>query len=129
MQKNETIDNIYENKLNNMSILNDNKINEILNVIQDLNKITEENEFSINELKENFRKIQTDNINLIKNLQIIKEKNKQIDYILEQITNIKNSFSKVLNIYENNYNEEENFIENYLIKNNESISNKNNNNE
>ena len=123
------MDNIYENKLNNMSILNDNKINEILNVIQDLNKITEENEFSINELKENFRKIQTDNINLIKNLQIIKEKNKQIDYILEQISNIKNSFSKVLNIYENNYNEEENFIENYLIKNNESISNKNNNNE
>ena len=74
------IDQIIKEKLNSINIQTQNKINEILNVIQDINKITEENEFAINELKEHFRKIHQENIDVIKEMIIQTEKLKQIDY-------------------------------------------------
>ena len=47
-------------------IYSNNKINEILHLIEEINKIAEDNEFNINEQNENIRKIQNDNLTLIK---------------------------------------------------------------
>ena len=51
---NKIIEEIIEDKINSINIHTENKLEEVLNVIQDINKITEENEFSINDLKNNF---------------------------------------------------------------------------
>ena len=81
LRKNDTTtDQKTKEKSNSINIQTQNERNEILNVIQDINKITEENEFAINELKEHFRKIHQENIDVIKEMIIQTEKLKQIDY-------------------------------------------------
>ena len=115
LRKNDTmIDQIIKEKLNSINIQTQNKINEILNVIQDINKITEENEFAINELKEHFRKIQQENIDVIKEMSIQTEKLKQIDYAIEQIGQMKEKYGKLISIFDDNQKEEDKFIEQYL---------------
>ena len=114
LRKNDTmIDQIIKEKLNSINIQTQNKINEILNVIQDINKITEQNEFAINELKEHFRKIQQENIDVIKEMSIQTEKLKQIDYAIEQIGQIKEKYI-IISIFNDNQKEEDKFIEQYL---------------
>ena len=115
LRKNDTmIDQIIKEKLNSINIQTQNKINEILNVIQDINKITEENEFVINELKEHFRTIQQENIDVIKEMSIQTEKLKQIDYAIEQIGQMKEKYGKLISIFDDNQKEEDKFIEQYL---------------
>ena len=115
LRKNDTmIDQIIKEKLNSINIQTQNKINEILNVIQDINKITEDNEFAINELKDNFRKIQQENIDVIKEMSIQTEKLKQIDYAIEQIGQMKEKYGKLISIFDDNQKEEDKFIEQYL---------------
>jgi hypothetical protein len=108
------IDGLIKEKLSSNNIQIENKLNNILNVIEDLNKITEENEYSINEIKENFRKIQQDNIDVIKEMSIQTEKYNQIDFLIEQISQLKEKYGKLLNIFESNENEEDKFIKQYL---------------
>ena len=115
LRKNDTmIEQIIKEKLNSINIQNENKINEILNVVQDINKITEENEFAINELKDNFRKIQQENIDVIKEMSIQTEKLKQIDYVIEQIGQMKEKYGRLISIFDDNQKEEDKFIEQYL---------------
>ena len=108
------IDGLIKEKLSSNNIQIENKLNNILNVIEDLNKIVEENEYSINEIKENFRKIQQDNIDVIKEMSIQTEKYNQIDFLIEQISQLKEKYGKLLNIFESNENEEDKFIKQYL---------------
>ena len=63
-KKNLEIEEIIKNKLD--EIYSNNKIKEILKLIEDINKVAEDNEFNINEQNENIRKIQNDNLTLIK---------------------------------------------------------------
>ncbi len=108
------IDGLIKEKLSSNNFQIENKLNNILNVIEDLNKITEENEYSINEIKENFRKIQQDNIDVIKEMSIQAEKYNQIDFLIEQISQLKEKYGKLLNIFDSNENEEDKFIKQYL---------------
>ncbi len=108
------IDGLIKEKLSSNNFQIENKLNNILNVIEDLNKITEENEYSINEIKENFRKIQQDNIDVIKEMSIQTEKYNQIDFLIEQISQLKEKYGKLLNIFDSNENEEDKFIKQYL---------------
>ena len=108
------IDGLIKEKLSSNNIQIENKLNNILNVIEDLNKIVEENEYSINEIKENFRKIQQDNIDVIKEMSIQTEKYNQIDFLIEQISQLKEKYGKLLNIFDSNENEEDKFIKQYL---------------
>ena len=108
------IDGLIKEKLSSNNIQIENKLNNILNVIEDLNKIVEENEYSINEIKANFRKIQQDNIDVIKEMSIQTEKYNQIDFLIEQISQLKEKYGKLLNIFDSNENEEDKFIKQYL---------------
>ena len=75
---------------------------------------SEENEFAINELKDNFRKIQQENIDVIKEMSIQTEKLKQIDYVIEQIGQMKEKYGRLISIFDDNQKEEDKFIEQYL---------------
>ena len=124
-KKNLEIEEIIKNKLD--EIYSNNKINEILHLIEEINKIAEDNEFNINEQNENIRKIQNDNLTLIKVVAVHSEKINSIDYILNELTNLKNKYFKLLNLT-NNENEEngEEMLQNEI---NERFKENNNQNE
>jgi hypothetical protein len=143
-EKNLEIEEIIKNKLD--EIYSNNKINEILHLIEEINRIAEDNEFNINEQNENIRKIQNDNLTLIKVVAIHSEKINSIDYLINELTNLKNKYFKLLtlakNVHEeneeaisqnemnerfkeNNNQNEINNIENYNKNNNENINNDN----
>ena len=132
------IDDLIQNKLN--EIYSNNKISEILSLIEDINKIAEDNEFNINEQNENIRKIQNDNLTLIKIVSVHSEKLNNIDYILSELNNLKNKYFQILSLINNANNEKEEeiftneFIAKYKVdnnnnKNNQKENNDNNNNE
>ena len=102
-KKNLEIEEIIKNKLD--EIYRNNKIKEILKLIEDINKVAEDNEFNINEQNENIRKIQNDNLTLIKVVAIHSEKINSIDYILNELTNLKNKYFKIVNSSDNIHDE------------------------
>ena len=116
---NEIIEEIIEDKINSINIHTENKLEEVLNVIQDINKITEENEFSINEMKENFRQLQNDNIDIIKQVSIHSEKLKTLDFLISQISELKEKFNSLISIFSENEIEEGKFSDFYFSNNQE----------
>ena len=126
-------DEILQKKLN--EIYSNNKISEMLGLIEDINKIAEDNEFNINEQNENIRKIQNDNLTLIKIVSVHSEKLNNIDYILNELNNLKNKYFKILSIINNANNEKEEeiftneFIAKYKVDNNNNNQIDRNNNE
>ena len=107
------IDEFIQEKIYNYSVENENKINELLNLIQDMNKIVEENESKINLLNSNFNKFQNDNVNIIEMLSIQDEKINNIDFIIEEIKKLKISFNEITSNIEDK-NEEEKFAKEFL---------------
>ena len=129
MYKNELlVNNLIEEKLSTLNAQNEKKTNEILTLIQELNKISEENEYEINELKESVRNIQTENVDVIKVVSVHTEKSKQIDYLVEQISELKDKYTKLMSIFGDNQKEEEDFLHNYLAAGIQQQPNQNNNN-
>ena len=118
------IDEIIKNKLD--EIYSNNKINEMLSLIEDINKVSEENEFNINEQNENIRKIQNDNLTLIKVVAVHSEKINSIDYIMNELTNLKNKYFKLLTLA-NKTNNNEIDDEKYQNEINEKLEEENNN--
>ena len=68
-------------------------------------------------MKENFRQIQNDNINIIKQVSIHSEKLKTIDFIISQISDLKEKLNYLISIFSNNEIEEEKFSDLYLTNN------------
>ena len=124
----ELFDELIQNKLN--EIYDNNRISEMLYLIEDINKIAEDNEFNINEQNENIRKIQNDNLTLIKIVAVHSEKINNIDYILNELTNLKNKYFQILSIINNSNNEKEEeiftneFIAKYKDENKQQDENK-----
>ena len=115
INKNELmVENIVEEKLSAIRAENESKINEILTLIQDVNKFTEDHEFAITELRETVRGIQNENVDVIKVVSVQTEKIKQVDFVIDQITELKEKMSKLVTIFGDNQKEEEEFINNYL---------------
>lgn len=115
INKNEMmVENIIEEKLSGVKAENERKINEILSLIDEHNKIIEENDFALNELRDAVRSIQNENVDVIKVVSVQTEKIKQIDFVVDQISELKEKMSKLINIFGENQKEEEEFINNYL---------------
>ena len=115
INKNEImVENIIEEKLSNVKAENERKINEILSLIDEHKKIIEENDFALNELRDAVRNIQNENVDVIKVVSVQTEKIKQIDFVVDQISELKEKMSKLINIFGENQKEEEEFINNYL---------------
>lgn len=94
MNNNEQFGEMIKEQMYNMNMQNENKVNELLNLIQDVNKLFEETENDVNQLKNNYNKIQCDNLNLIRSLSIQSEKLKNIDFILQEVKLLKIKFNE-----------------------------------
>lgn len=114
------LEQIIDKKLK--EIYNMNKITEIITLMNDINKVTEDNEFNINEQNEIIRKIQNDNLTLIKVLTTHSEKINNIDFILNEINDLKNKYQQLMSILNNNEKDEQiftnEFISQYKLDNN-----------
>ena len=107
------IDDFIQEKIYNSNIDNENKINELLNLIHDINKIVEENENKINLINNNFNKFQNDNVSIIQMLSIQEEKINNIDYIYEEIKKLKIKLNELASNFDDK-NEEEKFTKQFL---------------
>ena len=107
------IDEYIQEKIYNSNIENENKINELLNLIQDINKIVEENENKINSLNLNFNKFQNDYVNIIQMVPIQEEKIKNVDYMFEEIKKLKIKFNELASNFDDK-NEEDKFTKAFL---------------
>ena len=120
------LDDVIDKK--SKEIYNNDKIKEILTIINDINKITEDNEFNINEQNEVIRKIQNDNLTLIKVLSTHSEKINNVDFILNEINDLKDKYQHIMSILNNNEKDEQiftnQFISKYKLDNKNSKNNK-----
>ena len=107
------MDEFIQEKIYSANVDNENKINELLNLIQEINKIVEENENKINLLNINFNKFQNDNVNVIQMLSIQEEKINSIDFMNEEIKKLKMKFNEIASFFEDK-NEEEKFTKEFL---------------
>ena len=107
------MDELMNEKIYNAGIDNENKINELLNLIHDINKILEENENKMNSIIDNFNKFQNDNINIIQAISIYEEKINNIDYLNNEINELKMKINNMNNHFDDKY-EEEKFTHQYL---------------
>ena len=107
------MDEFFQEKIYSANVENENKINELLNLIQEINKIVEENENKINILSTNFNKFQNDNVNVIQMLSIQEEKINSIDFMNEEIKKLKMKFNEIASFFEDK-NEEEKFTKEFL---------------
>ena len=107
------MDELIQEKIYNANVDNENKINELLNLIQEINKIVEENENKINLLSTNFNKFQNDNVNVIQMLSIQEEKINSIDFVNEEIKKLKLKFNEITSFFDDK-NEEEKFTKEFL---------------
>ena len=87
------INNRINGKFNEFNILNENRINELLVLIQDTHKIIEENETKINKINNSIKKTQKDNIDIIKYISIQSQKFNSLEIIFNEIKNIKEKFN------------------------------------
>ena len=107
------IDEYLQDKIDIANIDNENKMNELLNLMHDINKIVEENENKINLLFSDFNKIQKDNLNVIQMVSIQEEKINNVDYIIEEIKSLKTKYNEIASILDDK-NEEEKFTKEFL---------------
>ena len=87
------INNRINEKFNEFNIHNENRINELLVLIQDTHKIIEENETKINKINNSIKKTQKDNIDIIKYISIQSQKFNSLEIIFNEIKNIKEKFN------------------------------------
>jgi chromosome segregation ATPase len=87
------INNRINGKFNEFNILNENRINELLVLIQDTHKIIEENETKINKINNSIKKTQKDNIDIIKYISIQSQKFNSLEIIFNEIKNLKEKFN------------------------------------
>ena len=107
------LDEYIQGKIFNSNIENENKINELLNLIQDINKIVEENENKINMVNSNFNKFQNDSVNIIQMLSIQEERIKKIDFLIDEVKKLKIKFNELASSFEDK-NEEDKFAKEFL---------------
>ena len=107
------LDEYIQGKIFNSNIENENKINELLNLIQDINKIVEENENKINIINSNFNKFQNDSVNIIQMLSIQEERIKKIDFLIDEVKKLKIKFNELASSFVDK-NEEDKFAKEFL---------------
>ena len=123
LKKNEfVIENKIDSKFIEIEKNIDSKIDDMLNLINEVNKIGENNELQNIENKETLRMIQSDHIDFIKIVSILKEKSDALDYIYQQITDLKQNYQKVLQLVGEQTNEEDKILNNMFNAENKNFN-------
>jgi len=97
LKKNEIIiDNKIEHNFIELEKNIDVKIEDMLNLVNEVSKIAEGNEFQNLENKDTIRMVQSDHIDFIKIVGILKEKTNALDYVYNEITDLKQKYQNML---------------------------------
>jgi len=96
-ETNKLIHKTVNEKINEFNIFNENRINELLVLIQDINKIIEENELKVNKFNQSVEKVLKDNLNIIKIISIQEQKFNTFELIVNEITDIKEKIRFFIN--------------------------------
>lgn len=106
----------------------DSKLEDILNLINELTHQTDKNEFNFIESRESIRNIQNDHVDFLKIVTILKEKADTLDYVMEQITDLKHRYNNMINILGSQQFQEDDKIFNKMMSDNPNLNALNNNN-
>lgn len=108
------LENKLDERLISMQNNYDGKLEDVVNLINEFTKQLDKNEFSLVENREGIRNIQMDHIDFLKIVTILKEKADSMDYLMDQITDLKFKYNKILNIYgiQGNSQEEDQIVKN-----------------
>jgi chromosome segregation ATPase len=102
------INNKLNEKINEFNIFNENRISEILGLIQNINKVIELNDCKMTKFNENIQNMQKDNLNMIKMITIQEQKFNSFDLINNEINSIKEKIHILIEDYntklENSFN-------------------------
>ena len=101
-ESNNMINNKINEKMNEYNIYNENRINEFLVLVHDINQIIEKNEIKLNKYYENVEKVQADNLNIIKFISVQEQKFNSLDLIMNEFNNMKEKFYLINNNFNNN---------------------------
>jgi hypothetical protein len=103
------INNKLTEKINEFNIFNENRISEILGLIQNINKVIELNDCKMIKFNENIQNMQKDNLNMIKMITIQEQKFNSFDLINNEINGMKEKIRILIDDYnnklENSFNE------------------------
>ena len=88
-------------KINEFNIFNENRISELLALIQNINSIIEQNEFKVSKINENIQNIQKDNLNMVKIISVQEQKFNSFELINNEINSIKEKIRILIDDYDN----------------------------
>jgi hypothetical protein len=109
-KNNLVLENLMDDKIGLMQNNFDSKIDEVLSLVNEVNRIVEKNDYTSIESKDAIRMIQNDHLAFIKIVSLLKEKSDNLDYVMEQITDLKQRYSKVITLYSEHSQEEDKFL-------------------
>jgi len=95
------INNKLTEKINEFNIFNENRISELLALIQNINSIIEQNEFKVSKINENIQNIQKDNLNMVKIISVQEQKFNSFELINNEINSIKEKIRILIDDYDN----------------------------
>jgi hypothetical protein len=103
------INNKLTEKINEFNIFNENRIGELLELIQSINKVIEQNNFKMTKFNETLQNIHKDNLNLVKIISVQEQKFNSFDLINNEINGMKEKIRILIDDYnnklENSFNE------------------------
>jgi len=86
------------------------KLEEVLNIVNEVSRNSDDNELKVIENKELLRNVQNDHLDFIKIVTILKEKSDTLDYVMEQIGDLKQKYLKIVQALDEEASEENKFI-------------------
>ena len=125
MRNEQIVNNVIEEKFSGFNIKNENRINELLTLIQDINKIVDQNENNMGNINLNIEKMYKDNAEIIKVVSIQDQKIKEIDFIEKEINNLKSKYTELMNDFYDNLNTKNSCLLEERNRNNSALINNN----
>jgi hypothetical protein len=113
-KNNIVIENLIDDKIGLLQNNFDGKLDDLLSLVNDMNKVVEKNDLTIIENKDNIRLIQNDHLSFIKIVSLLKDKADNLDYVMEQITDLKQRYGKIINLYSEHSQEEDKFTNKFF---------------
>jgi hypothetical protein len=110
-KNNIVVDNLIEDKIEEANNDLTQKFDDMLSLITEIGRVIEKNDNNTNELKESISHIQNDHLSFVKIVSILKEKADSLDYVMNQITDMKQRYGKFIALYGEQSQEEDKFLQ------------------
>lgn len=108
------VENMIDDKSSNLKVSFDMKIDEVLNLINDVGKLVKENELNLLETKETMRNNEHDGTDVGNVISNLKDKLGLIEYLVDEVSELKYKYENILKLYTEQTEEECKFIKKML---------------